>query len=232
MTGPNPGRGGTGPDSGRGKTTKAVFLDRVRSAAGDQAPEPRRPLTPVDQPPPVDPLWPEPDLPMVERWVGAFTALGGHVHRATEAEVSAAVEVALADRGPVLVDERLDPSDQRWLRWPSCGLEVAATAQCGVIEATAAIALTGSIVVDTNRSGRLVSLLPPVGVFVLRTSGVVPLPGDVLRSHRERWPGGPPTNVVLITGPSRSGDIEMSLVVGVHGPGEVHAVLIDDGPPT
>jgi len=168
---------------------------------------------------------------MVERWVRAFTALGGHVHRATEAEVSATIGVAVADRGPVLVDERLTPSDGQWLRWPTCGLEVAATAQCGVIEATAGIALTGSVVVDTNRSGRLVSLLPPVAVFVLRSSSVVPLPGDVLRSHGERWPSGPPTNVVLITGPSRSGDIEMSLVVGVHGPGEVHAVLVDDGPP-
>ena len=165
---------------------------------------------------------------MVERWVRAFSGLGGHVHRTTSADVAATIAVAVDGRGPILVDERLEPSHDHWLRWPACGLEQAATARCGVIEATAAIAHTGSIVVDTDRGGRLVSLLPQVAVFIVRISSVVPLPGDVLRSHGERWPGGPPTNVVLITGPSRSGDIEMSLVVGVHGPGEVHAVLVGD----
>jgi L-lactate dehydrogenase complex protein LldG len=209
-------------------TSRAVFLDRLRSAIGAGAPEPHRPLAPVDHPPPVEPRWPDADIPMVERWARAFSVLGGHVHRTTEAELASAIAMALAGRGPVLVDERLGPADGPWLRWPSCGLEVAATAQCGVVEATAAIAVTGTLVVDTNRSGRLVSLLPPVAVFVVRLSSVVPLTGDVLRSHGERWAGGPPTNVVLITGPSRSGDIEMSLVVGVHGPGEVHAVLVDD----
>jgi L-lactate dehydrogenase complex protein LldG len=97
-----------------------------------------------------------------------------------------------------------------------------------VVRATAAVAATGSIVVDSARAGRLVSLLPPVAVFVVDASSVVALTGDVLRHHDERWPDGPPTNVVFVTGPSRSGDIEMILAVGVHGPGEVHAVLVED----
>jgi L-lactate dehydrogenase complex protein LldG len=114
------------------------------------------------------------------------------------------------------------------MEWPECGTGDAATALVGVVEATAGIAATGTIVVDSDRAGRLVSLLPRVGVFVLREADIVPLTGDVLRTHAERWPDGPPTNVVLVTGPSRSGDIEMRLVVGVHGPGEVHAVLVAD----
>ena len=100
------------------------------------------------------------------------------------------------------------------MEWPGCGIEAAATAMVGVVEATAGIAAAGTIVVDSDRTGRLVSLLPRVGVFVLREADIVPLTGDVLRATR-RWPDGPPTNVVLVTGPSRSGDIEMRLVVGV-----------------
>ena len=63
------------------------------------------------------------------------------------------------------------------MEWPGCGIEAAATAMVGVVEATAGIAATGTIVVDSDRTGRLVSLLPRVGVFVLREADVVPLTG-------------------------------------------------------
>ncbi len=218
-------------------TAKATFLARLRTAIGPGAPAPQRPFAAVERPPDVVPVWSSPTAPLVERWVSAFAALGGHVHRTGPDGVGAAVAAATAGRGPVLVDERFgrridgeSPDEQAWMaawmRWPDCGLEAAATAMVGVVEATAGIAATGTIVVDSDRTGRLVSLLPRVGVFVLREADIVALTGDVLRTHAERWPDGPPTNVVLLTGPSRSGDIEMRLVVGVHGPGEVHAVLV------
>jgi L-lactate dehydrogenase complex protein LldG len=172
---------------------------------------------------------------MTDRWVRSFEGLGGHVHRTTAERVGATIAEVVAGRGPVLVDERvrhrLGPGDAdddgQLLVWPGCGLAEAATAVSGVVEATAAIASTGSVVVDSDRNGRLVSLLPRVAVFVLSAADIVPATGDLLRHRDEQWPDGLPTNVVLVTGPSRSGDIEMRLVVGVHGPGEVHAVLID-----
>ncbi len=217
-------------------TTKEVFLRRLRTAAGPGAPAPHRPLAPVDRPPDVRPVWPDPAASMTDRWVRSFEALGGHVHRTTADRVSTAIAEVVGGRGPVLVDERvrhrLGPGDDadddgQVLVWPGCGLAAAATALSGVVDASAAIACTGSIVVDSDRNGRLVSLLPRVAVFVLSVADIVPATGDVLRHHAERWPDGPPTNVVLVTGPSRSGDIEMRLVVEVHGPGEVHAILID-----
>ena len=214
-------------------TAKATFLARLRTAIGPGAPAPARPLAAVDGPPDVVPAWSSPTAPLADRWAAAFEALGGEVHRTGPDGVDAAIADAVAGRGPVLVDERLgrridveSPAERAWLEWPGCGIEAAATAMVGVVEATAGIAATGTIVVDSDRAGRLVSLLPRVGVFVLREADIVALTGDVLRTHAERWPAGPPTNVVLLTGPSRSGDIEMRLVVGVHGPGEVHAVLV------
>jgi L-lactate utilization protein LutC len=217
-------------------TAKAAFLARLRSAIGPGAPAPQRPYAVVERPPDVVPAWRSPSAPLAERWASAFEALGGHVHRTGPDGVGPAIASATAGRGPVLIDHRFarriageSPDEQAredWLAWPGCGIEAAATAMVGVIEATAGIAATGTIVVDSDRTGRLVSLLPRVGVFVLREQDIVALTGDVLRTHAERWPDRPPTNVVLVTGPSRSGDIEMRLVVGVHGPGEVHAVLV------
>ncbi|HET9600476.1 MAG TPA: LUD domain-containing protein, partial [Acidimicrobiales bacterium] len=203
----------------------------LRSSLADGSPPPHRPLATLAGVPEVALARVDGSVPVTERWAQAWEALGGRVHRTTEDDVGAAVDAAVAGRGPVLIDQRfdLDVAGLERLEWPGCGLEAAAMATSGVIEATAAIAATGSIVVDTARAGRLVSLLPRIAVFVVPASAVVGTTGDVLRRHRDLWPAGPPTNVVLVTGPSRSGDIEMRLVVGVHGPGEVHAVLVEDG---
>jgi L-lactate dehydrogenase complex protein LldG len=214
-------------------TDKSAFLARARAASAHGGASGRRPFAEVPAPPDVVPRSPDAPTGPVDAWAAAFGVLRGHVHRARVADVRDVVALALDGRGPVLVDRESEDlvdealADER-LRWPACGLDAAATAACGVVRATAAVAATGSIVVDSSRAGRLVSLLPPVAVFVVEASTVVALTGDVLRRHGELWPDGPPTNVVFVTGPSRSGDIEMILAVGVHGPGEVHAVLVED----
>jgi L-lactate dehydrogenase complex protein LldG len=95
-----------------------------------------------------------------------------------------------------------------------------------LVHATAAVAQTGSVVIDSRRNARAASLLPEQAVFVVDVATIVDTPGDVLR-HRDRWwPDGLPSQIVFVTGPSRSADIEMTLTIGVHGPGRVHAVLV------
>ena len=113
------------------------------------------------------------------------------------------------------------------LRWPACGVSAAARADVAVVQATAAVAQTGSVVVDTDANGgRALSLLAPRAIFVIDAADIVDTPAEVLR-HRDRWwPNGPPSQIVMITGPSRSADIEMTLTVGVHGPGAVHALIV------
>jgi len=103
-----------------------------------------------------------------------------------------------------------------------------ADADVGITGADFALADTGTLVV-LARSGapRTTSLLPPVHVALLPAERILPnLSILVQRLRSEVWPGGLPSAVTLITGPSRTGDIEQTLSIGVHGPGEVWAVVI------
>jgi L-lactate dehydrogenase complex protein LldG len=78
--------------------------------------------------------------------------------------------------------------------------------------------------------GRLASLLAPVHIAVLRTSQLVRGLGEALAAIRAQH--GPDifaqsSSLTLITGPSRTADIELTLTLGVHGPREIHVLLID-----
>lgn len=106
-----------------------------------------------------------------------------------------------------------------------------AQAGLGITGADYAVAETGSVVVLPRRGlSRLVSLLPPVHLAVVRRQDVVATLDDVLLLRRlEYYRNGGDMGSYLnfISGPSRTADIEQTLVVGVHGPREVHLVLLD-----
>ncbi|MDI3317097.1 MAG: lactate utilization protein [Bacillota bacterium] len=104
----------------------------------------------------------------------------------------------------------------------------AARAVLGVTGASWAVAETGTVALSSDRgSGRLVSLLPPAHLAVVRRSRVVETVGEGFRLLMEEAGrrGGLPSAVHLISGPSMSADIEGELTVGVHGPGRVVAVI-------
>ena len=74
---------------------------------------------------------------------------------------------------------------------------------------------------------RSLSLLPPVHVAVAERRQILP---DLFDLFAALGTDELPANVSIITGPSKTGDIELRLVTGVHGPGEVHVLLIGDAP--
>jgi L-lactate dehydrogenase complex protein LldG len=93
----------------------------------------------------------------------------------------------------------------------------------GISEALYGLADTGSVVLAASpEEPRARSLLPFVHVSLLREDRI--LPG--LEELFEAVGGELPSALAIVTGPSRSADIEQTLVVGVHGPGEVHVVLL------
>lgn len=105
--------------------------------------------------------------------------------------------------------------------------DACAAADIGITSVTYALAATGSFVmIASPEEARLVSLLPPVHVAVFPRSLIL-ANLDELLSIVPR-PADQSSSMVLITGPSRTADIEQILVKGVHGPGEVYAVIVED----
>ncbi len=97
-------------------------------------------------------------------------------------------------------------------------------ADLGITGVDGAIAETGSLVIRSGPDDpRLASLAPPIHLAIVRESQIMP---DLLDWARRRPPGPPPAGEVLITGPSKTGDIELTLVTGVHGPKDVHVILL------
>jgi LUD domain len=160
-------------------------------------------------------------------FAGAWTALGGTFAEVTEDSLLDAIHSWCGAAATVAGSQARFDGLTGALRWPACGIDAAALVDVAVVHATAAIAQTGSVVVDsTANGGRALSLLAPRALFVIDAANIVDTPADVLR-HRDRWwPNGPPSQIVMITGPSRSADIEMTLTIGVHGPGTVHALIV------
>ncbi len=158
----------------------------------------------------------------VEGFIAAWKELGGTAERLAQNEAADAVAAYAKSRGTVLAAKDAVEGLTPELVWPDCGLEAAASAAVGVVRAEGAAAQTGSVIIrsDTN-GGRSASLLPPACVFVVREGDIMETLGDFLRGRTTL-----PSQLVAVTGPSRSADIESTLVIGVHGPGEVHALLI------
>jgi L-lactate dehydrogenase complex protein LldG len=96
----------------------------------------------------------------------------------------------------------------------------------GLTGADAGLAESGSIVLSSGPGrGRLASLLVPIHIAVLRRDRMVFALSDLLRLRPE-LAAMPGSNLVCITGPSRTADIEMTLSRGVHGPREIHVILL------
>jgi L-lactate dehydrogenase complex protein LldG len=90
------------------------------------------------------------------------------------------------------------------------------------------VARTGSIVMSAAQpGGRTTSVYAPVHICVAYTSQLVYDVKDAILQSREKYAGQLPSLITFATGPSRTADIEKTLVVGVHGPKEVYVFLVD-----
>jgi L-lactate dehydrogenase complex protein LldG len=162
-----------------------------------------------------------------------LTAADGHVRMvADEEQAAAALREIVEKAGAAKIALSDAPLVQRLAGALDSVDLVEASDRAGLLEADLgvsgaqhAIAETGTLVLETRREqNRLVSLLPPLHVAVLHADNLLATLGDALAAVSKE---GLSRGVTFITGPSRTADIELVLVVGVHGPRELHVILID-----
>jgi L-lactate dehydrogenase complex protein LldG len=172
----------------------------------------------------------------VDLFVQKFENLGGKSFRVQD---TSAVVPAIAE---LLAQKSAVASNSPFLR--KCGItglpqvhagfterdelkQACAHADIGITSVTYALAATGSFVMlSSHNEARLISLLPPAHIAIFPRSLIL-ANLDELLSLLPR-PADQTSSMVLITGPSRTADIEQILVRGVHGPGEVYAVIVEN----
>jgi L-lactate dehydrogenase complex protein LldG len=104
------------------------------------------------------------------------------------------------------------------------------TCEASLTTCESLVARTGSILLSSAQQGRIPSVYAPVHVCIAYTSELVYDIKDGLERVKKKYGDELPSLVTLATGPSRTADIEKTLVVGVHGPKEVYCFVVDDQP--
>ena len=109
------------------------------------------------------------------------------------------------------------------------GSENLTSAHVGITNCEYLIARYGSVMVSSGqRSGRRINVFPEAHVVIAYTSQLVPDLKDAFIKMRKRYETRIPSMITVITGPSRTADIEKTLVMGAHGPREVYVILVED----
>ena len=103
-----------------------------------------------------------------------------------------------------------------------------ATCDAAITGCESLVARTGSIVMSSaQESGRITSVYAPIHICIAYTHQLVYDVKDALQKVKEKYPGNLPSLITFATGPSRTADIEKTLVVGVHGPKEAYVFLVE-----
>lgn len=231
-------------------TTQAAFLSRISAKLGRTAPNPAnrptfKPAEPLKAVGPTDPNF------LADYFTTEAQKMGAKIYRiSTEGEIAQMVINILKEanvQGTVVrwddptltglgLDEALKAAGNEVVPFYTGGngralVETAERSVAGITGVDAAIAETGTLVMGSNRlgeadapgRGRTVSLLPPIHIAVLRKEQIV---FSSISVFRRLSAGSMPSQVIFATGPSRSADIENDLSIGVHGPCQLHIILV------
>ena len=173
------------------------------------------------------------ELSVEEKFADAFIKLGGkYVFCDNEQELFNNINILYENRGW----KQLLCSDQRLLRlFHNNKLDFIheadpelETAEACITDCEMLVARTGSVLISSRQyMGRVASVYYPVHIIVAYANQVAPDIEDSFNALKRKYGEELPSMVNLNTGPSRTADIEKTLVVGVHGPAEVFCFYVN-----
>ena len=125
------------------------------------------------------------------------------------------------------VDAKLIEADVNIYRQEvgTCKQDLFERAEVGITTAAAGIASSGSLVIwPSDKEPRLLSLVPAIHIAIIFKAQIYDNFSQVMRD--QHWSKTMPSNVVLVSGPSKTADIEQVLAYGVHGPSQLITLII------
>jgi L-lactate dehydrogenase complex protein LldG len=208
-------------------TSRQKVLKKIRDALIEQT-EPLYPIIDTESS-----VYPELTGPLDVTFAEAFIKTSGKfVYCESEDEFVAVLQSFIVEKDwPVLFcyDEFLQnllkregiPFESSW--------ESFTEARLGITRCEFLIARLGTVMVSSKNSpGRKISVFPEIHLVLGYTSQLVPDLKQAFQEIKKKYKEELPSLISLITGPSRTADIEKTLIIGAHGPKEVYVFLIDD----
>jgi L-lactate dehydrogenase complex protein LldG len=170
---------------------------------------------------------------IIDNFKKNFESVGGHCsvvsddleaasHVRTIIEKIGAKKIAISDSA--LVSEVVSGVDEiKAIR--NSPVEILFDCDLGITSAQWAIVETGTLVLESDvESHRLTSLVPPVHLCLVKAVNIRQTLGEILELTSRKMS----RTITFITGASRTSDIELTLAIGVHGPAELHVIVIAD----
>jgi L-lactate dehydrogenase complex protein LldG len=208
-------------------TSRQKVLKKIRDALIEQT-EPLYPI--IDN---ESAIYPEITEPLDVTFAEAFVKTGGKfVYCESEDEFLAVLQSFILEKDwPVLFcyDEHLQdllkrdgiPFESSWSSFTE--------ARLGITRCEFLVARLGTVMVSSKTNpGRKIHVFPETHLIVGYTSQLLPDLKQAFQELKKKYPDEYPSMISLITGPSRTADIEKTLIIGAHGPKEVYVFLIDD----
>ncbi|MFN4235568.1 MAG: lactate utilization protein C [Bacteroidia bacterium] len=209
-------------------TSKEKVLKKIRNALVNKAVD----AVPKD----VDfdsPIYNMPDQPLEITFAERFTELTGKfIYCENEDELIAVLKAVIEENNYEHIG-CFEEQIQQYLQkvgisyYPNSNdiLKV----KTGITACEFLVARTGSVVVSSKqKTGRQLHIYPDIHIVIAKLSQLVPDIKDALQGLKERYQDKIPSFISFITGPSRTADIEKTLIIGAHGPKEIYVFLVDD----